>query len=133
MTQPVSQYLLVYHIWMLLLLQIIFSEVLVLMLLYSIVGHLCGCFSCFRRLFQQVQDSAYNLTFKLLFIVVFFGMVQNNKLFRMSNVKFGLFQKVQRKVIFFAYVIRKMKRHRNLSKNCSIHSKSREISGQYNF
>ena len=42
------------------------------MLLYLIVYHLYGCFSCLRGLFQQVQDSVYNLAFKLSFIVVFF-------------------------------------------------------------
>ena len=52
MTYPVYQYLLVDHIWMLLILQIIFSEVPVLMLLCQIVEHLYGCFSCFRGLFQ---------------------------------------------------------------------------------
>ena len=44
------------------------------------------CFSCFRGLFQQVWDSAYNITFKFSFIVVFFQMVHNEKLFKKSNV-----------------------------------------------
>ena len=52
MTWPAFQALLVDHIWMLLLFQRIFSEVLVLILLYSIVDHLYGCFSCFRGHFQ---------------------------------------------------------------------------------
>ena len=57
MTQPVFQSLLVDHIWMLLLLQKIFSEVPVLMLLYPIVDHLHGCFSCFRWLFSRSRIS----------------------------------------------------------------------------
>ena len=46
------QSLLVNHIWMPLFLQGIFSKGPVLMLSYLIVYHLCGCFSCFRGLFQ---------------------------------------------------------------------------------
>ena len=46
--------------------------------------------SCFRGL---VQDSACNLTFKLLFIVVFFQMVHNKRLFRRSSVKYWTFSK----------------------------------------
>ena len=69
----------------------IFSEVPVLMLLYPIVDHLYGCFSCFRRLLQKVQDSAFNPTFKLLFIVVFFPMVHNKKLFGRSSAKYRTF------------------------------------------
>ena len=52
MTQPVFQSLLVDHIWMLLLLQRIFWEDPVLVLLYLIVEHLYECFSCFRVLFH---------------------------------------------------------------------------------
>ena len=74
MKLPVFKFLLVDHIWSLLLLQTIFPEVQVLMLLYSIVDHLYGCFSYCRGLFQQVQDSIYDLTFKLWFNVVFFRM-----------------------------------------------------------
>ena len=53
----------------------------------SIVTHLYGYISCFRGLFQSVQDSTYNLTFKLFFIVFFFRMVHNKELFRRSSVK----------------------------------------------
>ena len=88
MTQLVFQSLLVDYIWMLLLLQIIFSEVSVLILLYSIWDHLYGYFSFFRGLFQQVQDSAYNLLFKFSFIMVFFQMVRIKKLFSRSSVKY---------------------------------------------
>ena len=88
MTQPVFQSLLVGHIWMLLLLQGIFSEVSVLMLSYSIVDHIYRCFSCFRRFFQQVQGSTCNLTFIPSFTVVFFRLVYNKKLFRMSSAKY---------------------------------------------
>ena len=68
MTQPIFKLLLVSHIQMLLLVQRIFSEVPALILSYSIVDHLYRCLSCFSGIFQQVQDSAYNLTFKLSFI-----------------------------------------------------------------
>ena len=91
MTWPVFQSLLVEHIWMLLLLQTIFWEGTVLMLLYLIVDHLHGCFSCFRGLFQQFQISSYNLPFKLSFIAVFFRMVRNEKLFRRPSVKYWTF------------------------------------------
>ena len=40
---------------------------------------------------QFVQDFAYNLKFKLLFIVVFFRMVHKTKLFRRSSVKYRIF------------------------------------------
>ena len=56
-----------------------------------ILDHLYGCFSCFKGLFQQVQDSAYSLTFKLSFIAVFLWMVHNNKLFRRSSIKYQTF------------------------------------------
>ena len=91
MTYPVFQSLLVGHIWMLLLLQRIFTEVPVLILLYLILDQSYECFSSFRELFHWVQDAAYNLTFRLLFIVVLFRMVHNKKLFRRSSVKYGTF------------------------------------------
>ena len=43
----------------------------------------------------------------------------------------GPFQKVQLEMIYFPYVV--MKCRRELSKNCSIHGKNREISGPHNF
>ena len=46
-----------------------------------------GCFSCFRGLCQQVQDFTLNLSFKVLFFVVFFRMVHNEKIIRRSSVK----------------------------------------------
>ena len=59
---------------------------------YSIMDHLYGCFSYFEGLFQQLQDSTYNLTyFKVSFIVVFFCMVHNKKLLRRSNVNYRIF------------------------------------------
>ena len=89
------------HIWMLLLLQRIFSEVPVLMLLYLILDNLYGCFSCFRGLFWKFWDSSYNLRFKLSFFKVFFQMVHKKKLFRRFSVKYRTVQKVQREVIYF--------------------------------
>ena len=47
---------------------------------------LIWCFSWFRRLFQLVQDSAFNQMFKRSLILAFFRMVHNEK----------NFQKVQR-------------------------------------
>ena len=61
------------------------------MLIFLIVDQLCGCFSCFRGVFQQVQDSAYNLMFKILFTVVIFQMVHNEKLFRRSSFQYQTF------------------------------------------
>ena len=51
------------------------------------------------------------------------------------ELSIGPFQKVQREVMYFPYVVKKkMKSRRHkLSKNCSIHGKNREISGPYNF
>ena len=107
MTLSVFQSLLVDNIWMLLLLQGIFSEVLVLMLLYSIADHLYGCLSSLRGLFQQFQDPAYYLTFKLSFIVVFFRMVHNKKFFRRSIVKYQTISEGPSGVIYFPYIVRK--------------------------
>ena len=71
----------------------------------------------FRGPFQQVQDSVYNLTFKLLFIIVFFHMVHNKKLLRRSSVKLS---------ITFIW-LEKNKCRRKLSKTCSLHGRNREI------
>ena len=90
MTQHVFQSLQVDHIQILLLL-LFFWESLVLMLLHLILDHLYGCFFYFRGLSLYIQDSAYNLKFKLLFIVVFFRMVHNEKIFRRSGVKYRIF------------------------------------------
>ena len=58
MTSPAFQSLLVDHIWILLLLQIIFSKVPVLMLLYLIVDHLGQKKpSCFRKCGWQEKSS----------------------------------------------------------------------------
>ena len=37
----------------------------------------------------------------------------------------GSFQKVQREVIYFPYVVKKMKSRHKLSKHCSVYSKTR--------
>ena len=42
----------------------------------------------FRRLFQLVQDSAYNQMFKLSFIVVFLRIAYNEKIFRRSSINY---------------------------------------------
>ena len=52
MAWPVFQFLLVDHIWILLLLHKIFLEDPVLKVLYLIVDQLYGCLSCFRGLYQ---------------------------------------------------------------------------------
>ena len=82
MTWPVFQSLLVDNIWILLLLRKIFWKFPVLMLIYLILDHLYGCFSCFRWLYQSVQDSTYNLSFK---ITIF------RDLFSRSNMKRSIF------------------------------------------
>ena len=72
----------------------------------------CGpliCFSCFRRLFQLVHDSAFNQTFKFSFIVVFIRMFHNKKIFRRCSIKYRTFHKVQRDVIYLAYVFKEWK------------------------
>ena len=51
------------------------------------MDHLHGCFSCFRALYQYIQDFTHNLLFKVLSIVVLFRMVHNEKIFRRSSVK----------------------------------------------
>ena len=43
------------------------------------------------------------------------------------------FQKVQREVMYFPYVVRKVKTRRKLFINCSTHDKNLEISCPYNF
>ena len=88
---------------MLLLLQRIFSEVPVLVLLYLTVDHLHGCFSYSRGLFQQIQDSAYNLTFRFSFIVVFGRSTIKTLVGPALSV--GPFQKVQHEALY--YVVRK--------------------------
>ena len=115
------------------LLQRIFSEVLVLMLLYSIMDHLYECFCYLRGLFQWVQDSACNLTFKLSFTVIFFWMVHHKKLFRRSGVNYWTFSEGPTWIDLFPYVVRKkMKNRHKLSKYYSILGKNREMFGPYN-
>ena len=133
MTYPVYKSLLVDHIWMLLLLQRIFSESPVLMLLCLIVDHWYGCFSYFRGIFQQVQDSFCNLTSKLSFSVVFFRMIHNDKLARSSSAKVLELSRRSNLNSVSNMWLEKMKRRRKFSKNCSMRGKKGEISGPYNF
>lgn len=79
---------------MLLLLHRIFPDGPVLVLSYLIVDPSYGCFPCFIGLFQQNQNSAYNVTFQLSIIVVFFQMIHNEKRFRRPNVKYRTFSEV---------------------------------------
>ena len=90
MTQAVFQYLLMDNIWMLLLLQRIFSEVPVLMLLYLNLDHFYGCFSSFTGPFRQAWNASYNLRFKLWFFKVF-RMVHKKECFRRTRVKYRTF------------------------------------------
>ena len=101
MAYTIFQSLLVDHIWMLLLLQKIFSEVLILMLLYSVVDHLHGNFH---------QNSDHKLTFKLSFIVVGQSTIRNFS--EGPALAIGPFHKVQREVIYFPYVVRKNEKPR---------------------
>ena len=58
-------------------------------------------------------------------------MVRNEKFSKVSALSIWPFQNVQREVIYFRFVVRK--NVSKLSKNFSIHCKSREISGPCNF
>ena len=57
--------------------------------------------------FSRSMIPTLNLTFKPSFIVVFFRMVLNEKLFRRSNVKWSI----------FLMQLEKMERQRKLAKN----------------
>ena len=61
------------------------------MLLHLMVEHLYDASLVLEDFFQLVQDSAYNQTFKLSFIVVFFRIVDNEKIFRRSSVIYRAF------------------------------------------
>ena len=62
------------------------------MLSYLIVDHLHERFSCLEGFFRRfVQGFVYNLTFKLSFILIFFQMVHNEKIFRRFSVKYRTF------------------------------------------
>ena len=63
--------------------------------------------SCCRGLLQEVQDSSYNLTFKLSFIMAFFGWSIIRKVSVSPALSSRPFQNVQREVIYFLYVFRK--------------------------
>ena len=110
-------------------------RILALMLSYLILDHLYGCTSYLRGLFKEVQDSAFNLTFKLSFIVVFFWMVHNKKLFRRSSVNYWTFSEgpMWSDIFPLCMRMRKMRSCRKLSKYCSILGKNREIFGPHNF
>ena len=53
-----------------------------------------------------IDDSAYNLKFRLWFIVVFFLMVHYKELF-IRSVNYQTFSEGPREVIYFPYVVRK--------------------------
>ena len=110
-------------------------RILALMLSYLIVDHLYGCTSYLRGLFKEVQDSAFNLKFKLSFIVVFFWMVHNEKLFRRSSVNYWTFLEgpMWSDIFPLCMRMRKIRSCRKLSKYCSILGKNREIFGPHNF
>ena len=57
-------------------------------------GQFIWSFSCFRILFQLIQYSAFNQTFQVSFIGIFFRMVQNEKTYRRSSVKYRTFSEV---------------------------------------
>ena len=60
-------------------------------------------------------------------------MVHNKKLSEGQALSIGSFQKVQREVLYFPYVGKKMKSIHKLPKNCNIYGKNREIFGMCNF
>ena len=83
---------------MLLLLQIIFSEIPVQMLLYLNSDHFYGCFSYFRGPFRKVQDASYNLRFKLSFLRSSFGCFTKRNFLESPALSIKPFQKVQREL-----------------------------------
>ena len=97
------------------------------MLLYFILNHLYGCLSYFRGLYQQVQDSTCNLTFETSFIVVFFRIVHNEKIFRWSSVKYQIFLKWS-----FSF-LQLEKTWVICTKIVAYNGKNRKISGPHNF
>ena len=64
----------------------------------------------FEDFFSRSRIPTFNLTFKPSFIVVFFRMVHNEKLFKRSNVKWSI----------FLMQLEKMRSQRKLSKKFSI-------------
>ena len=66
-------------------------------------------------------------------IDVFFRMVHKKKLLRRSRFKHRTCSESQYEVIYFVYVVKKIRNRYILCKNCSIHGKDCETSGPYNF
>ena len=66
-------------------------------------------------------------------IVAFFRMVHKKKLLRRSRFKHRTCSESQYEVIYFVYVVKKIRNRYILCKNCSIHGKDCETSGPYNF
>ena len=106
MALPVFQSLLVDHIWMMLLLQRIFSEVLVL-ILYSIMDQLYGYFSYFRGFFNssRIPPIIFRLNSRSLWSS--FGCSTIRNISEGPTLSIEPFQKVQREVIYFPDIVRK--------------------------
>ena len=77
----------------------------------------------------RIPHTIYRLKPRLLWSS--FGWSTMKKFSEVPPLSIGPFQSVQREVICFPFVIRK--NVSELSKKFSIHCKSREISGPYNF
>ena len=91
--------MLVDHIWMLLLLQIIFSEISVLMLLYLIVDHLMDASLVLEDFFGRSRISPI-ISFKLSLIAMFFQKATKRNFSEGLVISIGPFQrKDQREVI----------------------------------
>ena len=85
---------------MLLLLQKIFLEVPVLMLLYVILDHLYGCFLAGPGFRHNLSLNSHSLWSSL-------GWFTKRNFSEGPALSIGPFQKVQREVIYNSYVVRK--------------------------
>ena len=71
----------------------------------SLVDLLYGCFSCFRGLFQQVQDPAYIRRLNSCSFRSYFGWSTIRNFSQGPVLSIGPFQKVQHEVIYFPCVV----------------------------
>ena len=107
--------MLVDHIWMLLLLQIIFSEIPVFMLLYLIVDHLMDASLVSEDFFGRSRISPI-ISFKLSLIAVFFRKATKRNFSEGLVISIGPFRK---EGPAWSDYLEKMKSHHKMSKNCT--------------
>ena len=101
------------------------------MLSYLIVDHLHERFSCLEGFFRRfVQGFVYNLTSRSFWSS--FRWFTMRKFSEGSALSIGPFQKILLEMMYFPYVVEKLKSRRKMSNICSIHAKC-EISSPCNF